>query len=81
MCSNEEEDRLLLCQALPTKIKVESREGKKKKSNWGAKVRKRAEKRHLETEGEPRKRFGLTGVINNGPKCSFTALDLAGSSC
>lgn len=62
------------------KIKVKSREGKKQKLSWGGKVRKRTQKSHLET-GEHRKRFQLTGVINNGPNCSFKGLDLAGSSC
>lgn len=41
----------------------------------------RAEKRHLETGRGHRKRFGLTGIINHGPKRSFKGLDLAGGSC
>lgn len=71
--------RLLLCWVLWTNLKEQSREGKAE-SSWRTKVRKKAEKRHLETGREHRKRFGLTGIINHGPKCSFKGLDLAGGS-
>lgn len=56
-------------------------ENEKQKSSWGAKVRKRVEKKHLETERENRERFGLTGIMNHGPKSSFKGLNLAGGSC
>ena len=80
MCSNEEDDRLLLCAVLHTKNKSREQRREKTEVKLGGKVRKRTQKRHLET-GEHRKRFQLTGVINNGPNCSFKDLDLAGSSC
>jgi len=59
----------------------EQRREEKQESSWGAKVRKRTEKRHLEAKGEHRKRFGLTGVINNGPNSRFKGHDLVGSLC
>lgn len=72
-------DRLFLCWVLWTNLKAESREGKTE-VKLGSKSQ-RVKKRPLKTGWEHRKRFGLTGIINDGLKCSFKGLDLAVGSC